>query len=92
MVTKHELDKQIMAVRFSLYELGLFLDSHPCDSQAMQLRGLYKAQLRKLIDEYEQCYGTYVLTQNDVHDSWQEWVNTPWPWEYTKEDGCYVAV
>ena len=91
MVTRHELDKQIMAVRFALYDLGLYLDSHPCDEQAMQLRRLYKEKLHKLIDEYEQCYGAYVLTQHDV-SCWQEWVSGPWPWEYTKGDACNVAV
>ena len=91
MVVKHELDKQIMAVRFALYDLGLYLDSHPCDAQAMQLRGMYQAQLAKLIDEYEQCYGTYVLTQKDV-TCWKEWISDPWPWEYTMGDDACVAV
>ncbi|MBQ9860412.1 MAG: spore coat protein CotJB [Clostridia bacterium] len=91
MVTKYELDKKITAVRFALYDLGLYLDSHPCCEQAMQLRNMYQMQLKNLIDEYEQCYGTYVLTQNDV-SCWKEWVAGPWPWEYMKgDDGC-VAV
>ena len=91
MVSKHELDKRIMAVRFALYDLGLFLDTHPCDEQAHQLREMYKAQLHKLIEEYEQCYGTYVLTQCDV-ENWKEWVCDPWPWEFAKGDGCCVAL
>ena len=92
MVSKHELDKQIMAGRFALYDLGLYLDSHPCDSQALQLRAMYMEKKKKLINEYEQCYGAYVITQSDVQDCWTEWVSGPWPWEYTKGDGCCVAV
>ena len=91
MVTKYESDKKIMAVRFALYDLGLYLDSHPCDEQAMQLRNMYQMQLKNLIDEYEQCYGTYVLTKCDVTD-WNEWISDPWPWEYGKGDDCCVAI
>ena len=92
MVSKNDIEKRIYAYRFALYDLGLFLDSHPCDRQAFHLRSVYQANLSSLIDEYEQCYGKFVLTQADVQDSWKEWVSDPWPWDVTRGDGCCVAV
>lgn len=87
MVNKYEIERRIWAYQFALYELGLFLDSHPCDEQAMQLRCVYQERLKKLICEFEQHYGPYILTQQDVGDSWKEWVESPWPWEYNR-GGC----
>lgn len=87
MVNRREIERRIWAYQFALYDLGLYLDSHPCDQQAMQLRYIYKEKLCKLIDEYEQCYGKYILTQQDVEDSWKEWVCDPWPWDIDR-GGC----
>ena len=92
MVSKHDIEQRIYAYRFALYDLGLFLDSHPCDRQALHLRSVYQMKLAALIDEYEQCYGKFVLTQADVQDCWQEWVSDPWPWDGMKGDGRCVAI
>ncbi|MBE6806449.1 MAG: spore coat protein CotJB [Ruminococcaceae bacterium] len=93
MVCKSAVEKRIAAYKFALYDLGLYLDSHPCDAQAMQLRCVYKERLAALIDEYEQHYGKYVVTMADVEDSWAEWVKDPWPWDVVvKGDGRCVAV
>ena len=92
MVCKNAVEKRIAAYKFALYDLGLYLDSHPCDTQAMQLRTQYRATLAQLTDEYEQHYGNYVCTQADVLDNWTEWVNDPWPWDVEKGDGRCVAI
>ena len=92
MVCKSAVEKRIGAYQFALYDLALYLDSHPCDEQAMQLRTLYKQRLCSLIDEYEQHYGKYVMTMADVQDSWTEWVKDPWPWDAMKGDDNCVAV
>ena len=92
MVNRYDIERRISAYQFALYDLGLFLDSHPCDKEAMELRCVYQKKLQKLIDEYEQCYGKYILTQQDVQESWKEWVCDPWPWDLCKGDGRYVAI
>ena len=92
MVCKNAVEKRIGAYKFALYDIGLYLDSHPCDEKAMQLRQVYQARLRQLIDEYEQHYGKYVNTMADVQENWTEWVKDPWPWDGMKGDNCYVAV
>ena len=92
MVCKSAVEKRIAAYKFALYDLALYLDSHPCDEKAMQLRSVYREKLAALIDEYEQHYGKYVATMADVEGSWKEWVQDPWPWDVTKGDGQRVAV
>ena len=81
MVDRHVLMQRIRAYQFALYDLGMFMDSHPTDNAAMQLRAIYREKLKKLINEYEQCYGAFVQTQADVEESWVEWVKDPWPWD-----------
>ena len=92
MVCKNAVEKRIGAYKFALYDLGLYLDSHPCDQKAMQLREMYKARLCQLINEYVQHYGKYVNTMADVQENWSEWIKDPWPWDVMKGDGCCVAV
>ena len=92
MVCKKAIEKRISAYKFALYDLGLYLDSHPCDPKAMQLRGVYKERLAELINEYEQHYGNFVVTMADVDDCWAEWVSDPWPWDVVRGDGRCVAI
>ena len=92
MVCKCTVEKRISAYQFALYDLALYLDSHPCDEKAMQLREVYQTRLRQLIDEYEQHYGKFVMTMNDVQECWNEWVKDPWPWDVVRGDGHCVAV
>lgn len=92
MVCKSAVEKRISAYKFALYDLGLYLDSHPCDKQAMQLRNVYRERLATLINEYEQHYGNYVTTMADVEESWSEWIQDPWPWDVVRGDGHNVAI
>ncbi len=84
MVDRRDMLKRISAYQFALYDLGLFLNSHPDDAAAMRLRCMYKEKLNMLKDAYEQHYGNLVLTQQDVEGSWREWVADPWPWDNHK--------
>ena len=92
MVCKSAVNKRIDAYKFALYDLSLYLDSHPCDERAMQLRAVYKTRLQQLIDEYEQHYGKYICTTSDVEENWTEWIQDPWPWDPSRGDGVHVAV
>ncbi len=86
MVERQEIEKRIAAYRFALYDLGLFQDARPTDEQAQQLRRLYQKKLEQLIDRYEQDYGPFILTQSNATESWQEWVEDPWPWDIQKKE------
>lgn len=88
MEDKAKLVHRIYELDFALYELTLFLDSHPTSSRALELIGEYRDLRSKLIEEYEEKYGKYVLTHADVplSESWQ-WLEGPWPWDTDFTEG-----
>lgn len=84
MVDRKALLDRIRAYQFALIDLGLYQDPRPDDEQAQKLRMVYRDKLAQLIDRYEQSYGPLVQTQEDVTDSWAEWIRDPWPWDNGK--------
>ena len=85
------LVRRIHAYDFALLEIGLFLDTHPCNTQALEKRRELMAQRDALVAEYERIYGTYVVSDRDVCGDRWTWIDGPWPWEYERGNG-YVAV
>ena len=79
--------KCISAYDFSLYELGLYLDTHPNDTKAMQALEQYRRRREERVQEYERCFGPYIVTQNHVTGNRWSWADDPWPWDNVKE-GC----
>lgn len=60
---------------FVLWELRLYLNTHPNDKEALNL-------FRKLFKEAkEPNYATTFLTDDGCAGGW-DWVRNPWPWEY----------
>ena len=79
---KAKLQKKIHELDFALHELVLFLDSHPKNRQAMELMCEYRDKRSKLISDYEQRFGKYIVTVSDVPMSGRwEWLDSPWPWD-----------
>ena len=79
---KAKLQKKIHELDFALHELVLFLDSHPTNRRAMELMCEYREKRSKLISDYEQRFGKYIVTVSDVpmNGRW-EWLDSPWPWD-----------
>ena len=79
---KAKLKRQIYELDFALYELVLFLDSHPTNRRAMELMREYREKREKLIKEYEERFGKYIVTVEDVpmSERWH-WLDSPWPWD-----------
>ncbi|MBQ8028985.1 MAG: spore coat protein CotJB [Clostridia bacterium] len=69
--------EKIMAVRFSVWDLHLYLDSHPCDKTAMELLEKYKEKNAVLTAEYESRFGPLTPSSG----SGEEWTKAPWPWQ-----------
>lgn len=78
------LKRFIYEMDFVIYELVLFLDSHPTNRKAMELMKEYRRKRSELIAEYEKRFGEYIVTIDDVPvtetESWK-WLQGPWPWE-----------
>lgn len=76
---------QLRALDFVIQELGLYLDTHPNDSEAFALFQNYVELEKTAREKYVEQHGP--LTQNDAAlSSTYTWVNGPWPWQYPEEE------
>lgn len=82
---KRRLTRQIMSYDFSILEMELYLDTHPRNRRALNLLSDLRRKRAALITAYEQRFGPYIVTTDDVpaEERWR-WIDSPWPWE-TKE-------
>lgn len=78
--------RKIAQTGFILFELHLFLNTHPYDQQALDMFRKYSKIAEDLHNEYVRKYGP--LSNRDVSEKnmWQ-WIKDPWPWDYSPEEG-----
>ena len=77
MSKEERLLRQLSATQFALWELHLYLDTHPSDMDALRLHEQYEDKLKKLKDEYESNYGPLTSCEGEG----VEWLKNPWPWD-----------
>lgn len=82
---KMKLRRRIAAYDFAILDMETYLDTHPDDTRAMQMRAIYEAKRGELVAAYEARFGPYVVTRRDVQGDCWTWVDDPWPWDYQKE-------
>ena len=70
---------ELMALGFAVTELGLYLDTHRDDREALALYADYVKLLKEGRRRYEAAYGP--LQQTSVTAEEYTWLNGPWPWE-----------
>ena len=76
--------KEIMQLSFRLYDLTLFLDTHPNNTEALKMFNSYKTKYEALLRAYETAYGPITTMGVKGNTSW-DWIKAPWPWEPMKE-------
>lgn len=77
-----ELLKRIYAYDFALYEMALYLDTHPTCQKGMRKLAELRSERQALVKEYERKYGKYIECHADTPaDTDWRWINGPWPWE-----------
>lgn len=59
---KEGMLRQIDCISFMVTDLALYLDTHPCDKQALKQFMNYKSQRKQLLKEFAQKY--YPLTMD----------------------------
>ena len=75
----------INTVSFVCDDTKLFLDTHPCNTEALEFYEEFKNQRMQALQEYAKYYGPLTLdTMCTPADKWK-WIDTPWPWQ---EGGC----
>lgn len=77
--SKEELMQKLMAYKFAINDLSLFLDTHTNDDKALKLHNEYVSKFKDIKNEYEENYGPLSI-ETDV-SNWQDWVCDNWPWE-----------
>lgn len=78
---------ELQAMAFAVNELGLYLDTHPQDKEALELYQQYQKMLHKGMMKYGEDCGPLNHTMPSRGDGYR-WPCDPWPWEYAgnKED------
>ena len=76
--------RKIQALQFAVWELHLFLDSHPNNCEAAKKLEEYSKQIQQLTMEYEKKYGP--LFESSRNTSRWQWVSGPWPWELEEDE------
>lgn len=81
---RETLLKKIKIVDFAIFDIHLYLDTHPNDADALGLYDKYVKQRDVLIAEYTSKYGPLSMKNVTNATRWQ-WVSNPWPWDYYQE-------
>lgn len=83
---RKDLLQWINVVSFAVNDAQLFLDTHPCDTEAMEFFEVYQKERNAALREYATYYGPLTIDTVDTCscDCWN-WINEPWPWQ---EGGC----
>ncbi|MCH5198658.1 MAG: spore coat protein CotJB [Oscillospiraceae bacterium] len=77
MTNREKLLRCLSQVQFALWELHLYLNTHPTDMEAIALHEQYEIKLLKLRDEFEEKYGPLTANVGEGVD----WLKNPWPWD-----------
>lgn len=83
MSEQEKLMRQINAYQFSMWELHLFLDSHPNNCDAAKMLDDTRTKLAALTEQYESTYGP--INETPATTSRWAWVTDPWPWDIGME-------
>ncbi len=80
MMNRKQMLEWVQALCFVVVDMQLYLDTHPCDEEAL---AYYKDAVKKYKEakrEYEDVYGPLTATSATDTDHWA-WAETPLPWE-----------
>lgn len=73
---------ELMAIDFAITELGLYLDTHKNDKEALRIFREYVDLAKEGRKRYEAIHGPLMKKQSGSdHNGWN-WIESPWPWEY----------
>ena len=79
------LRHQIQALSFAVDELGLYLDTHSTDQDAVDLFNQYVERYEDVVQQYESQFGA--LTQmSSAMEGTYDWLKDPWPWDYRNKE------
>ena len=80
MSNKEQLLNDIGIVSFVLVELGLYLDTHPTDRNAMEYFNHYNRIKHQIVKEFSMKYYPLTMDMAESNKEWR-WGAAPLPWE-----------
>lgn len=72
--------EQIRQCDFALYELNLYLDTHPNCRNALNTFRKYREMRNNAVFEYAKKYGSLTADMAEANGIW-DWIKGVWPWE-----------
>lgn len=79
-MNRSELMQCIRKYDFALYDLMLYLDTHPDCREARNLFADYRSKRAEAVREYVKRFGPIKAIQTDPSRRWN-WGEGPYPWE-----------
>lgn len=74
--------KKIQEMEFVAVELNLYLDTHPCDEDAINDYNCAVEVLKRMKKDYEAEFGPLLnFGWGGLSGKPWQWVEGPWPWE-----------
>ena len=82
MTEREKLMCELNKYQFAAVEVGMFLDTHPCNKKALESMRVYTEKYKELKHRYEEKFGMIdIYSPNNCENKWP-WVENPWPWEF----------
>lgn len=76
--------EELQTLGFAIQELGLYLDTHRDDMEAITLMSQYVTLYRQGLETIQKTEGP-LFQINAVGDGVYRWLHDPWPWEFPCE-------
>lgn len=73
---------ELQVLGFALHDLALYLDTHRNDKEALEVYRSYQKIYHKCMMEYNERAPMNHGMPNSSNE--YDWLNDPWPWEYSK--------
>ena len=77
---REALLKQLTILDFTSTDLQLYLNTHPQDSEALEMYNDCTENAFNVRKTYEQQYGPLMGFRSEGQTDWT-WFNEPWPWQ-----------
>ena len=81
-MNRRQLMDHINQVSFAVDEAKLYLDTHPCDTEALAYFREMSGHRNCSLKEYAETYGPLTIDTASVScEEYWNWINEPWPWQ-----------
>ena len=77
---------EVQVLAFAVQDLALYLDTHPEDTEALELYRQYQQLYQKVSQAYEREKRPLNHAAPGQGDTYA-WLDDPWPWEYAANKG-----